>query len=104
MEVRPSLRGASRWWAALLWDRRPAGTPSSLCQGKAKAEAPPAPQPSWPPHHWVSVVPVQRCSLAGHGAYRSPREFWEVFSSPPPQRGAEESCVSAATAGHSGED
>lgn len=35
-------------------------------------------------HHgvsWVPVVPVQRWSPARHGAYRSPREFWEVFSS-----------------------
>lgn len=32
----------------------------------------------------MSVVLVQHCSLAGHGTYGSPREFWEVFSFLPP--------------------
>ena len=82
-EVRHSLRGARGWWAALLWDHSPVGTLSSPCQGKAKAEAPPSPWPPWPPRRWVSAVPVQCCSPARQRAYGSPREFWEVFSSPP---------------------
>lgn len=44
----------------------------------------------------ISVVPVQHCSLAGHGTYGSPHEFWEVFSFLP-QHGAGESHVSVAT-------
>lgn len=67
------------------------GSPASGPQPRGHPELP-VPRPSqrrcsptpWPPHCWASVVPVQRCSPAGHRAYGSPREFWEVFSPAPP--------------------
>lgn len=67
LEVWSSLHGARGWWAGLLWDPKPAGTPSSPCQAKAKPKLPPSPWPPGPPHCWVTLVPVQHCFLAHTG-------------------------------------
>lgn len=59
---------------------QPRGHPELPVPRQSQSRRSPTPRP---PRRRASVVPVQRCSPAGHRAYGSPREFWEVFSPAP---------------------